>query len=223
MNNLEARQLEVEKSVDKLIATENNSRNSKLSGIDANNQYIMTIRFEVSRLRKLGFIDVTEEELSTKANEKLNSSKDVEVEKSVNTLIVKNNQIFSTLTGMDALNQYTMAVNLEVNRLRKMGHVEVTTDGLKKIVNDRMLLAKRADEVVEEMARQPIFRPSSMSSWLPRSSQNDEALHSAFPHHETYLNKRRGQKCHLQNPDGNRLFPSPFLQKVNLLFGLFRL
>ena len=156
MNDLERRQLEVEKSVDKLIATENNSRNIRLSGIHANNQYIMTVRFEIARLRKLGFFDVTEEELSTKASEKLNASKDVEVEKSVNTLINKNNQIFSTLSGMDALNQYTMAVNLEVNRLRKIGHTEVTTDGLKKMVTDRMLLEKKANEALEEMARQPI-------------------------------------------------------------------
>ncbi len=148
-NNI--RDIEVGKSVDKLISIQNKSRAIKLSDNDFRNQYIMASRFEISRLRKLGYVDVTEEELNLKVNEKLSSSKNVEIEKSINALVQKRKKII--FNDMNDFNQYRMAINLEVTKLRKMGHTDVTTELLNSLVDDKIKQEQMADQAIENMTQ----------------------------------------------------------------------
>lgn len=148
------RDLEIDKSVNKLIAIQKKGRAIKLSDQDFRNQYIMASRFEVSRLKKLGF-DITEEELNKRVEEKEFQEKNSEMEKSIRILIAKRKKM--TFNDMNDLNQYKMAINLEVTKLRKIGHNDVTTELLDSMVDTRIRQEKMADEAVNNMANNPIL------------------------------------------------------------------
>ena len=148
------RDLEIGKSVNKLIAIQKKGRAIKLSDQDFRNQYIMASRFEVSRLKKLGF-DITEEELNKRVEEKEFQEKNSEMEKSIRILIAKRKKM--TFNDMNDLNQYKMAINLEVTKLRKIGHNDVTTELLDSMVDTRIRQEKMADEAVNNMANNPIL------------------------------------------------------------------
>ena len=155
-NKIDQRFLEMEKSIKKIILIQNQGRLKKMNDVDAQNQYTMNVKFEVSRLRKLGFIDVTEEELHHKVNAQIHAIKATEIEKSVITLIKKKKEIDTgRTTGIDSRDQYTMAVNLEVTKLRKLGYDDVTTDGLNTLVEKRMQLDNATNQFIQNMEQAP--------------------------------------------------------------------
>ena len=149
------RDLEIDKSVNKLVAIQKKGRAIKLSDQDFRNQYIMASRFEISRLKRLGIIDITEEELDKRVEEKEFQDKNAEMEKSLKILIDKRKKM--TFNDMNDLNQYKMAINLEVTKLRKIGHNDVTTELLNSMVDTRIRQEKMADEAVNNMANNPIL------------------------------------------------------------------
>ena len=150
-NNI--RNIEIDKSVNKLISTQKKNYAMKLSDIDANNQYIMVSKYELSRLRKLEYHDISYDELNSMVSKKLSDNREIEMEKSINILIAKRKQV--SFNDMNDFNQYRLALNLEVTKLRKNGYLDVTTNMLDKMVDNRIKLEQIVDKTIESMEQQP--------------------------------------------------------------------